>query len=58
MHDEIVFPDYVPISNCAKDFIYKALQKNPNSRIEMDELLNHPFLASSKRQEYMRHLNE
>jgi serine/threonine protein kinase len=53
-----VFPDYVPISNCAKDFIYKALQKNPNSRIEMDELLNHPFLASSKRQEYMRHLNE
>lgn len=42
--DDIVFPRDIPISDQAKDFILKILQKNPLDRLKVDELLSHPFL--------------
>ena len=41
--DAIVFPSYVPLSNEAKDFLNCCLQKNPNDRKSIRELLHHDF---------------
>jgi serine/threonine protein kinase len=43
------------ISERAKDFIGKLLDKDPNNRIDMDEITNHPFLAEH-RSEFTKHL--
>ena len=36
--------DEIPISKELKDLIKRALAPNPNERISMDDLLNHPFI--------------
>ncbi|XP_031120472.1 mitogen-activated protein kinase kinase kinase 17-like [Ipomoea triloba] len=33
------------ISNCAKDFVMRCFERNPNVRWTADKLLNHPFVA-------------
>nr|GMC52524.1 mitogen-activated protein kinase kinase kinase 2-like [Ipomoea batatas] len=33
------------ISDCAKDFLMRCFEKNPNIRWTADKLLNHPFIA-------------
>nr|GMC55201.1 mitogen-activated protein kinase kinase kinase 2-like [Ipomoea batatas]GME11650.1 mitogen-activated protein kinase kinase kinase 2-like [Ipomoea batatas] len=33
------------ISDCAKDFLMRCFEKNPNVRWTADKLLNHPFIA-------------
>lgn len=45
--DELVFPSYVELSPDAKDFLKRALQKNPNDRMDLDEMLEHPFLKAA-----------
>lgn len=40
------FPDYV--SNQARDFIQQALQKNPDRRPTMVDLVQHPWIANYK----------
>ena len=43
MYSEVIFLDQ--ISDIAKDFITKCLIKNPGLRLEIDQMLIHPFLA-------------
>jgi serine/threonine protein kinase len=42
--DEVKFPSYVDVTDIAKDFIMKIMEKNPTNRVEIEELLHHPFL--------------
>ena len=42
--DEILFPEDLELSPTAKDFIFKILQKNPEDRLKISQLLEHPFL--------------
>ena len=42
--EEIKIPSYVYVSSEARDFLDKCLQKNPNHRVNIRELVNHPFL--------------
>jgi serine/threonine protein kinase len=44
---ELRFPSVIPASEEAKDFIRKALEKNPSKRLSLDESLCHPFLNQS-----------
>lgn len=44
------FPDYIEVSYVAKDFILKILEKDPSRRLELEELLVHPFLSCQKAQ--------
>jgi polo-like kinase 1 len=37
------FPDYVPISPQAKDLISRILILDPEQRIGVDDILDHPF---------------
>jgi serine/threonine protein kinase len=39
-----VFPNDILISDQAKDFVLKILKKNPDDRLKIDKLLEHPFL--------------
>lgn len=45
INDEISFPEYVPLSNEAKDFIRQIMHKNPDDRLDVESLLNHKFLT-------------
>lgn len=42
-----MFPKDIPISEQAQDFILKILKKNPEDRLKIDKLLDHPFLRRS-----------
>lgn len=44
LYDDITFPDYLHISDVAKDFIVNLMHKDPTQRMDMDEIKNHPFL--------------
>ena len=44
------FPNDMEASNEAKDLIARILTRNPNERIKLDEILNHPFLLSGNKQ--------
>ncbi|XP_019152390.1 PREDICTED: mitogen-activated protein kinase kinase 7-like [Ipomoea nil] len=35
------------ISDCAKDFVMRCFERNPNVRWSADKLLNHPFVANN-----------
>jgi serine/threonine protein kinase len=41
--DAVVIPSYVELSHEAKDFLDCCLQKNPDQRSNIRELLNHSF---------------
>lgn len=45
--EDIVFPQDVQLTNEAKDFILKILNKNPVERLRIEKLLEHPFLKRS-----------
>lgn len=45
--DDIVFPKDISISEEAQDFILKILKKNPEDRLKIDKLLEHPFLQKN-----------
>ena len=49
--DEIKIPSYVYVSSEARDFLDKCLQKNPNDRVTIKELVNHPFLKKYQEKE-------
>ena len=40
---ELVFPAEIPVSNEAKSFLVKTLEKNSNDRISIEETIQHPF---------------
>ena len=40
----LMFPKDIEVSQDAKDLISKILVPNPNKRIKLDEIINHPFL--------------
>jgi serine/threonine protein kinase len=42
--DEVKFPSYIDVTDSAKDFILKIMEKNPVNRVEIEALLHHPFL--------------
>ena len=44
------FPNDIEVSNEAKDLIKRILRPNPNERIKLDEILNHPFLMYGNKQ--------
>jgi len=49
-YDNIVFKDITypdTLSEECKDFMMKALKKNPDERINLDEMLNHPWLVQN-----------
>jgi serine/threonine protein kinase len=48
--DDLVFPSYVELSASAKDFLTRALRKNPAERMDLDEMLAHPFLKDRKKE--------
>lgn len=41
--DEIKIPSYVQLSEEANNFLFSCLQKNPDHRKSIRELLNHDF---------------
>ena len=41
--DEIKIPSYVKISEEATDFLFSCLQKDPEKRLDIRELLSHDF---------------
>lgn len=49
--DEISIPSYVYVSKEGRDFLDKCLQKNPNDRVTIKELANHPFLVKNAEKE-------
>ena len=42
------FPDYVDVSDEAKDFIMRTLKKVPEERMDVREMLRHPFITKYK----------
>ena len=46
MKDEIKFPSYVEVSEAAKSFILSILQKNPQKRMKISDILAHEFLRN------------
>jgi len=42
---EYTAKEWSKISNNAKDFLRKCLDKNPDTRLSAGALLNHPWLA-------------
>ena len=44
---DLKFPENIPISNEAKDFIIKLLQKKPDKRMSIRQANNHPFIANN-----------
>lgn len=46
VNQEVIFPDYVDISQDGKDFITKCLSKKQEERIRLHELRMHSFLDS------------
>lgn len=45
VEDEIKFPEYIDVSDQAKDFILKIMKKNPEERMEIKEIMRHPFIT-------------
>ena len=45
---QIVFPAAPAIKEEAKKFILNLLENNPDSRMDMDQVLSHPFLKEDK----------
>jgi serine/threonine protein kinase len=43
--DEVTFPSYVDTTDEAQDFILKILQKKPEDRMTVREMLRHPFIT-------------
>ena len=43
VNDSIVIPSYVEISEEGRSFLFSCLQKNPEKRLNIRELLNHEF---------------
>ena len=41
---QVIFPFAPPISQQAKEFILNLLDCNPDKRMDMDEVLAHPFI--------------
>jgi len=41
--DDIKIPSYVNLSDESKSFLFSCLQKNPEDRMSIRELLNHEF---------------
>ena len=41
---EVSFPSAPVVSDEAKGFILNLLDREPNKRMDMDEILHHPFL--------------
>ena len=41
--DEIKIPSYLSVSAEVRDFLDRCLQKNPNERASIKELMNHAF---------------
>ena len=44
VEDEVKFPEYVDVSDDAKDFILGIMQKNPDDRMVMKDIFKHPFI--------------
>lgn len=42
--EDIVFPSDLSLTSDAKDFVLKILKKNPDDRLKVEKLLEHPFL--------------
>lgn len=47
MSDEIKFPEWVDISEEAKDFILNTMRKKGEERMDMKEILKHGFLTKA-----------
>lgn len=47
------FPPYIDISDHAKDFILKALNKDPTCRLGLLDLYYHPFLSGSNEMQFV-----
>jgi serine/threonine protein kinase len=45
VEDEIKFPEYVDVTDDAKDFILKIMKKKPEERMEIKEMMRHPFIT-------------
>lgn len=50
VEDEIKFPEYVDVSEEGKDFILKICKKDPDERMEMRDILRHPFITKYLKQ--------
>lgn len=46
---EVSFPSAPPISEEGKSFILNLLENDPNCRMDMDEVLAHPFLKTEEK---------
>jgi serine/threonine protein kinase len=46
--DEIKIPSYLFVSAEVRDFLDRCLQKNPNERGNIKELINHPFFKKNQ----------
>ena len=42
--EDIVFPSDLTLTPEARDFVLKILKKNPDDRLKVEKLLEHPFL--------------
>jgi serine/threonine protein kinase len=51
------YPSEIKISELAKDFIGKILVKNPNERVDLNQILNHNWISkqANKDDSYMRY---
>lgn len=47
------FPPYIDITDNAKDFILKALNKDPSGRLSLLDLYYHPFLSGSNEMQFV-----
>jgi len=45
VEDEINFPEYVDVTDEAKDFILNIMKKKPEERMEMKQIMRHPFIT-------------
>lgn len=45
MEDEIKFPEYIDVTEETKDFILKICKKDPDERMDMRDILRHPFIT-------------
>ena len=50
VEDEIKFPEYVDVTDEVKDFILRICKKDPDERMEMRDILRHPFITKYLKQ--------
>lgn len=50
VEDDITFPEYVDVSDEAKDFILQIMKKKPEERLELRQMLKHPFITKYPRE--------